>query len=278
MLCSFKNILVPVDLSTNTEVAIKKGIELADAGSTIYLVFILNNSLPDLFKRRSFRLVDYSLIDSRLLQWKSTIENCHSYISVCTWILVDDNIQLAIEKKSMELKIDLIIVAKSSHHSWFPFLNTLNPSEIVNRTGISVLTVKPGSIYQKFRNIVVPVSNEMARNKLVALDMLSRKFYFKIYLVTFRNSNKEATEALASTLLQTYYLVKRTIRFPVQYAMLDGANNASAILNYAAEVNADSLLLYPETETKMRWMNRHISDMLIPKWKVHVLTINPGPI
>ena len=45
MLNSFKNILIPVDLAENTEVAVKKGLELADHDTVIHLLHVQNESV-----------------------------------------------------------------------------------------------------------------------------------------------------------------------------------------------------------------------------------------
>ena len=45
MLNSFKNILIPVDLAGNTDVAVKKGLELADKDTIIHLLHVQNDSV-----------------------------------------------------------------------------------------------------------------------------------------------------------------------------------------------------------------------------------------
>jgi hypothetical protein len=62
----------------------------------------------------------------------------------------------------------------------------------------------------------------------------------------------------------------------VEYAALYGSNKAKAILKYAEKVNADMLLVYPEVETKIGWLNTHISDVLPPASKVQVLAVQPA--
>jgi hypothetical protein len=46
------------------------------------------------------------------------------------------------------------------------------------------------------------------------------------------------------------------------------------LMLFAEKINADVLLLDTSSETKVGWMNRHISDILEPGSKVQVLALN----
>lgn len=276
---SFRNILIPVDLSINTEIAVKKGLELADYETTIHLLHIQSYSISRFSKLRQSLTGgpeltnDSQEIKKCLDQWKSSIEDCGKHRQVRTWIMMTGSVQEGIEKKALQLNADLIIIGKNSHHSWFPFLNTVVSSELVRKTGIPVLTVKPGSFHNKMRKVVLPISTQNVREKMEIITTICRRFKVQIYLVTFFDDASEPPGFYASSLLQAYKLIKTSIGCPVDYAVLRGRNKVKAILNYAGKINADILLLYPETETKIGWMNRHISDVLPPSTKVEVLTV-----
>jgi len=79
----------------------------------------------------------------------------------------------------------------------------------------------------------------------------------------------------ASTLLELYKWIKTVVGCPVEYAVLQGRNKARAILKYAAGINADILLLYPDAETKIGWMNADIYDFLPSSTNVEILTVQP---
>lgn len=279
---SFKNILIPVDLSINTEVAVEKGLELADNGTTIHLLYVQNYTLSGLkasvqkYLSHGNYLSENKIIEQKLEQWKRKIEECTNAIEVCSWIIIEDSIQYAIEKKAQQLGVDLIIIAKSSHHSWFPFLNTVISSKMVQKTGIPVLTVKPGAINNKIKTVIVPIADETTKNKIELITTICRKFKVKIHLVIFMNNENEESDFYASSLLQVYQWLKSSVHCPVEYAVLPGHNKAKAILQYAEKINADILLVYPVSETKIGWLNRHISDVLPPESKVQVLTIQPA--
>ncbi len=275
----FKKILVPLDLSINSESAVKKALELADEGTVIYLFYVKSSAFPALagvVKRyiTEEQLLALSTIEKKLAQWKRSIEETRSDIIVDTCIVAEESIQKAIEKKAKELAVDLIIIGKNSHHSWFPFFNTVAPGKLAQKTGIGVLTVKPGAIYNKIQTIVVPVTNETVLHKREAIAAICKKFRVKVYLVIFVDNDEEVSGLSTSSfsLLELYKWVRSTHSL-AEYAVLHGNNKARAILNYAEKIGADMLLVQPEKETKISWLGVHISDALPAGSKMQVWAV-----
>jgi nucleotide-binding universal stress UspA family protein len=278
---SFKTILVPVDFSINTEVAVQKAMEIADAdGATIHLLHIHNYTQNNFkisgcqYDEKPVVWVDAQKARQLLLNVKKRITQALPLLKVQQWLLPESSVQHSIEKMAEQLKADVIVIGKKSNHSWFPFLNTIIPSELAEATGRAVLTVKPGSLHNTVRTLVVPVSNNIPKQKMDALLALSKKTRIKVHLVTFISGDHVPTNFSASALLQVYQWLKNSMHCPVEYAVLHGNNKAKAMLAYAERTNADMLLVNPTSETKIGWMNKHISDVLSPDSKVQVLTVH----
>jgi nucleotide-binding universal stress UspA family protein len=276
----FESILIPVDLSVNTELAVKKALTLSETGTVIHLLYVqtyfmpfVSASVKDYFVNAN-SVCDRIQVEQQLLQWKMSIEETKP-VQVCTWVVQASSIQNAIEKKAQQLSPSLIIIAKNSSHPWFPFLNTVTSKRLVEKTGVPVLTVKTGSFNNKIKKIVVPVSTRSVNEKMQMISALSKKFKTHVYLVTIMDDHNEPVGFYASSLMQFYNWVKTSLRCPAEYAVLKGRNKARAVLNYAKEINADMLLLYPETETKIGWFNTHISDVLPVDTKVEIITVQP---
>jgi len=284
MSISFKSILIPVDFSINTEVAIKKGLVLAERGTVIHLLHVHNYLSSGLPTRSLKYFVQknsgfyYKEAEDKLMEWKDRIEEENKNIEVIARIRFEGSIQKTIEETAKKLYPDLIIIGKNSHHSWFPFLNTVIPNKIVHHTGIAVLTVKPGAVDNDIKTVLVPISTDASRDKREAISAFCRKFRVKIYLVTFHNKGNAPSRFHSSSLLQMYQWLKTSTNCPVEYAVLHGNNKAKAILNYAEKIKADILLVHPETETKIGWPNKHISDVLPTASKVQVLTIQANTL
>ncbi len=279
---SFKNILIPVDLTLNTELAVRRAIELADQDTIIHLLHVQHPYAPGFVwgLARFFAYNDDSTdngdVNEKIDQWKWSIKDSVKNVSVCTWIVYGEPVQLAIQKKAMQIGADLIIIGKSSHHSWFPFLNTVIPSEIVKKTGIAVFTVKPGSLLSKIRIVVVPIGGDGPANKLSAIAAICRKFRIKVHLVTFMNDKNEPLDFYPSHLLRAYQLLKSSACTQVQFSVLHGKNIAEALVDYAERIGADVLLVHPQSETKIGWMNKHISDVLPRDSRIQILAVKPS--
>ncbi len=279
MTASFKNILIPVDFSINTELAVKKVIELAEPDSSVHLLHVRQEanevsifSLQQFFPQSKHILYDGE-VEYKIDEWKKSISDNSMCKKVFCRIITGSSIQQVITDEARRLSIDLVIIGKNSTHSWLPFLNTVIPSQLSREIGAAVLTLKPGSIYNKVKTMIVPISNENAINKLEIIYAICKKFPVKIHLVTFMNSNEKEEGNHASTLLRLYQSLRSSLNCHVEYAILKSNNKVKAILNYAEKFNADILLVNPETETKIGWPNKHISDVLPAGSRIQVWAV-----
>ena len=279
---SFKTILVPVDFSINTVVAVNKAVQVADAhGAVIHLVHLIQ---APLYMNLTRAISSQDAIDrtgqltaaQKLDQWKTSIEQAMPGISVVPWIVMNASIRETIEKKATEVKADLIVIGKKSSHSWFPFLNTVTPSALAYETGTAVLTVKPGAMYNDIKTIVVPVSGGVPRQKLETLSALVGKFKVKVHLVIYLEDGRRPEEEDASSLLKVYQWLQHSLNCPVEYSVLKGSNRARTLLQYAEKISADMVLVDPVSETHTGWLNTHISDWLPAHSKMQVLSVQPA--
>jgi nucleotide-binding universal stress UspA family protein len=265
---SFKNILIPVDFSLNTEVAINKTLELINQeGSDIYLLHIIK---PRHSKQEH---PDY---EKKLNQWKDTITDYYPTISVHIEIESSNSVQKAIERKATQIDADLIVIGQTSTHYLLPVLKTVLPMRLATSTNIPVLTAKPGALRNKAKTVVVPIGDEIPEIKVHALELLCRNSRLNIHLVTFVTNNDVLPEVSASSLLKVYQSLKARLHCPVEYAVIHGRNKAKAILQYAEMKNADILLVYPKKETQLSWWNQHIPDVLPADSKVQILAVQPA--
>ena len=266
---SFKTILIPVDFSINTEVAIKKALDIiGDDEATVYLLHIsLARSLSqvaDFEKQKEEQLLN---------GLKETIENGHERIIVYAKVECSDSVQETIVKAAKGWEVGLIIVGQKSTHSWFPFLNTVMPVDLAERSGIAVLTVKPGALHCKIRTLVMPVVDDVSKQKVEAVLALSKKFKLKIHLVTFAEGDRAPSEFSKLAMLRAFQWLKVTMHCTVEYSVLKGYNKAKAILDYSKKIDADILLVHTNSETKIGGFNRHISNVLPAASRMQVLTM-----
>ena len=126
----FKSILIPVDFSVNTEVAVKQAIELACTnGSTIHLLHVIrpktlwsvipvSQSIQVLVWMNNYYA---KKVMSKLQEWKYAIEESVSNCKVNTYV-TEGTVYRNIQDAAKEIKPQLIIIGKNSNHKYFSFV------------------------------------------------------------------------------------------------------------------------------------------------------------
>ncbi|GAA4730349.1 universal stress protein [Flavisolibacter ginsenosidimutans] len=263
----FQNILIPVDFSLNTEVAVCKAVELIEKEeSSICLL----HAMPHFLFRNNRKY--FTEAERKLAQWKESIEDGLPNVHV-SYRIPKGPAQKRIIEAARELRPDLIVIGKSMPHARWPFFKTLMPAAVAETTNIPVLTAKPGALHNKLKSVVVPVTERIPENKLKTLESLCARGNVKIHLVTFVDDKNVPAEFSASTLLQVYQWLKTRLHCPVEYSVIHGANKAKALLNYAQKNGADLLLVNAKTETRLQCPNVYVSDVISPTSKVQVLSV-----
>src|SRR5687768_8500309 len=184
---SFKTILVPIDFSINTDVAIAKAIELVDFDGCVHLLHVNKNS----FNKRD---KNYLHAEQLLLEWKTSIEEYLPSLTVHCWMASGKSISGCIKEKAEQINTDLIIIGKRDSHTRISFFQKVIPSKIALETGMPVLTVKPGCLHNKIKTLVVPIMEDLPEHKMETIIILSKKFNLSIHLITFIKSEREKKE------------------------------------------------------------------------------------
>jgi nucleotide-binding universal stress UspA family protein len=266
--------MIPIDFSVNTEVAIKKAIDIvADQEVDIHLFHVCKPSLSDVSFGRAGITEKEIEAEIKLKEWKESVEQYLPSAQVFYWIIPASSVQEAIIEKAQKLKSDLLVVGKKSNHYLLPMLNTVVSSVLAKKTGCAVLTVKPGSLHNRIKKVVVPVTSNDAEHKMNALSALCKKYRPKIFLVTFSEQGSDVNKSFSSAFLKIYQWIHAKMQCPVEHTILYEANKTKAVLNFSEKLDADVLLLQPEEETKMGWMGQHIYDYIPSGSKVQVLTV-----
>ncbi|WP_121355581.1 universal stress protein [Flavisolibacter nicotianae] len=267
ILKSFKTVLVPVDFSVNTEVAIAKTLALVERDTaTIHLLHVLKPS-PFYAGKAVYRERK-----RKLEEWRRSIEECAGLTVRCE-LLQGHSVQRSIRKSAESLRPDAIVIGQTAMHTGLSFARTMMPMALAQATGIPVLTVKPGALHNKTRTVVVPVTDAFPESKLQALEVLCRHGRPNIHLITLVNGKNGPSDFSAAALVHMFQWLKMRLHCPVEYAVVRGRNKAKAFLQYAEKINADVLLVHPEKETWIGWWNRHTSDVLPVGSKVQVLAV-----
>lgn len=272
MVLAFNKILIPVDFSIGTEIAVKKAIGLiGHENAEIYLMHIAKPRVGAAAKYKLWQA------EQKLDQWRSVIEETLDGIKVKTAILRGASIgKLIIESANMLLP-DLIIIGKQDKRRYWPFSRRISPDQIAKKSNCPVLTAKPGSIYNKTKIIVLPVSHFVPERKLELAILIAKKCKAQVHLLMIRETKKGVDADLSPSFLKTYHHLRQQLHHPVEYYPISGDNLARKTLQYAESVMADMILVNPETESGIHTLtgSRHISDLIAKNSKIQVLDVQP---
>jgi len=278
----FKSILIPVDFSGNTEVAVNQAIELACAdGSTIHLLHVIRpktlwSAVPAANQSMSPVRDNYyaKKVMSKLQELKYVIEGSVSYCKVNTYVL-EGTVYRNIQDAAKEIKPELIIIGKNSNHKYFSLFNSVCPNGLAKSTGYPVLTVMKNTGDTKIKIIVVPVGSFIPNRKIDLVIELAKKYRAAIHLVTIPNEI-DFGEAKGNSFLETYRILKTGLTSPIKHHILKGNNLPKAIMEYAECIGADLILVNPGSETKISNLTgKHINDALTNSSKLKILSIEP---
>ncbi len=247
----FKNILIPVDFSINTEIAVKKGIELTEEDGVIHLLHVAPLHFP-VFGRISFFnghvpvSFDRYSSEARLAQWTHAITASFPGLAVKSHVVRGGNVQREIARLAKKVGAAFIIIGKHNYHKWFNFLNTVFPNQLARSTGSAVLTLKTGSLHNRIRSIVMPVSNTGKNVPAYKLDLvvqLARKYRARVYLVMLYYDAPEGTPNRYNGVINAFRMLRGSLNNPIEYKVVSGPTLSKASMEFAYKVNADLILL-----------------------------------
>jgi nucleotide-binding universal stress UspA family protein len=268
---AFKNILLPVDFSSNTELGLKKAIDYVDADDgQIHLLHVVapNKKPVDELYSEYFRLE----------QLKQIFDHELNHVTIHRNIILGNSIQTGIIKKAEEVHPDLIIIAKNSNRKLLPLKKTIFPGSLAKKSKCAVLTVKPGSLGNKIKSIVIPIRSNMPIRKLELLVPLAWKKNITVYLVSIIDKLKgfdDFDSSLSHTLIETYRSLKGEVNCQIFHEFVQGENVARTVLRFAKSVNADILLTNPDEINISGFARLDVIDMLMRDSKLQVLTVEP---
>jgi hypothetical protein len=271
---AFKNILLPVDFTSNTELAVKKAIDFADSnGAVIHLLHIVKSKKHwnDPHVNEIFQLEQLA----KLLHF--TMQK----VRVDAQILSSHSFENAIVEKANNIHPDLIIIAKNSNKKFFSLKKKIYPGSLAKKSRCAVLTVKPGSLDNKIKSIVIPVRSNIPKRKLELLVPLVWKKNITVYLVSMLDKLKgfdDYDSSLSHTIIETFRLLKGEVNCQVFHEIVSGENVARTALRFAESVNADVLLANPDEINISTFARLDIADLLTRNSKLQVLTIEPENI
>jgi nucleotide-binding universal stress UspA family protein len=272
MAATFDKILIPVDFSVNTEIAVKKAVELVGSDETV--IHLLHVVHPAKKTKNQFRIW---VAERDLNQLKYTIQESGPHIKVRIHILLGHSIGQTIIECACMVNPNLIIIGKQNNHRRWLLSGSISPDIVAKRTNCPVLTVKPGSMDNRTRVIVLPIRDFLPERKLEWAVLLAKRFKAQVHLLAVGEESGPKDGLLSQTFLKAYHHLREKLHHPVEYSADTRHNPAKAALSYAKLIMADMILVNPQTESGVSGFTgfRHLSDLLARDSKIQVLDVQP---
>jgi nucleotide-binding universal stress UspA family protein len=275
MTSAFNKILVPVDFSVNTEIAVQKAIGLTGGGgeerTVIHLLHVIKPSKSAVGKFNNWEA------EKKMDRWKSIILESRTGVNVKTHILKGNSVEDMIIEYSGMLKPDLLIIGRQKGIRRWSFFRSVSPDAIARKSNCPVLTAKPGSILSRTRIILIPIRHFFPERKLELGILLAKKYKAQVHLLAIQGDGRLQKEDLSPIFLRAYHQLREKLHSPIEYSSVTRHNPVKATLDYAERIMADMIVVNPETESGMHGFpaGRHISDWLRRDSKIQVLDVQP---
>ena len=267
----FTKLLIPVDFTLNTEIAIKKAISLIGTDKAVlHLLHVVHPRRP----------LTALTARTQLDQLAQRTREAYPGPDIKTHVLKGSVQKMIIECANM-LTPDMIVIGKQNQrHRWAPawainlLTNTtkISPDILARKTNSPVLTAKPGSIDSRTRVIVILIRDFLPQRKLEWGILLARRYRAQVHLLAIQRDDHE--EALPQAFLKAYHQLRESLHHPIEFSAVTRHDLARATLSYAELIMADMILLNPATESGIGG-SRHISDLLRRDSKIQVLDVEP---
>jgi nucleotide-binding universal stress UspA family protein len=273
MSIAFNKILIPVDFSLNTDIAVRRAAALAGADTVMHLLHIMpaGKSAAHHFKVWT--------VEKDLEQWTGRIRSGSPGLKVKTHILYGHSVQQLIIDCAAMLSPDLILIGKQNGRRRWRFLSGVSPDVIARKSNCPVLTVKPGSVESRNKVILIPIRDFLPERKLEWAVLLAKKFKAQVHLLAIQENPEPKEWTLPQVFLRAYHHLRQNLHHPIEYSSTGRHNPARAALKYAEMIMADMILVNPETESGVSGItgSRHLSDLLGRDSKIQVLDVEETP-
>lgn len=254
----FDKIMIPIDFSLLSEIALNKAIDIAvKCNSTeIHLVTVNDSSSVGylITPETGMALSLPSINDQEILLRKKIIELGNSIsknyrIKVAGEVLPGAIVQV-INSYVSSHNIDLIVMATAKTTGFMEFIFGSDAQRITSRATCPVLTMEAHTLTGSVQKIIFPVEDFYPENKLQYAVELAQLFNAEIHLLCLSeksNSPVYNTHSIITHIVEIFE--EKKIRYKAKAAK--GKNITDAILQYSEMEAIDLILVNPGEESKL---------------------------
>ncbi|OSZ73577.1 hypothetical protein CAP36_16290 [Chitinophagaceae bacterium IBVUCB2] len=278
----FNRILVPVNFNRNTELLMKKAVQVANEfNCDLHLLYVQTpiSVIPFLYDGSvSGSLFNFSMEDSQI-KMQRLQDEYKSHLSnglLMTTEILHGSWQTIMKEVIISKHIDLVLIPKYHRKFTGALVQQININKLSQQTQCPVLTVTRRFDVTQLHNIVVPVNNFIPIKKLTMATFLARKFNGIVHLMGQKANSKAEEKLNTRCVTKSYQLLRDYTNVRVHCSAEIYSNGHADTLAYAKDVAADLIVVNPGKESMRKgWWGNWFGKYLFRESNIPVLTIAP---
>lgn len=278
---SFDKILVPMDLSPTSILALEHALYLAKAlKSEIHLLHVketttVNNLITSIFKKDPKDGVkDIATIESAFKDYISDYKSKYN-IDVHMKIL-EGTVYIQVLNYAKEISAGLICMGTHGSKGVENFIGGSNTFRVVNQAKCPVLSIHAESGNKGIKDIILPLdSSRDTREKVDDAIFIAQKFNSTIHVVGVSTSHDEVILNRLRVITKQVEEYIQQDKIQTTLGFKTGKNLAQLTLEYAKEKNADLIIIMTEQESGSGFLAGPYSQQMINESNVPILSVRP---
>ncbi len=240
-----KRILVPIDFSENSFNALDYGIEIANKlNGDLRIVHVKTKRTTQKYMQKNMD----TLISEDLGGWlKEIVVRSKKKYNVpggnIDYKIREGNVFKEVSNQAKYDDTTLIVMGTHGASGFEDKYIGSNAYRLVSASPVPVLAIRPERVWRGINKIVLPIGNrKTSRQKVPAIVGLASLFDAKIYVVGVKEKGYSLMNSRVSVFVrQTTKFIEKNTELRVESKVLTEGDRATALLNYANEIDADML-------------------------------------
>ncbi len=252
-----KKILVPVDFSPISELAVIKAISLSEIlQSELHLIHIISFN-PDHFavlpeyqrELPAIREIE-SAVEDKLKELKDFIKK-DSGLEASTYYVTGD-VHHEIINYTEQNDIDLIIMGTHGASGYKELFIGSNSQKVVTLSPVPVITLKNVNDDKEFKDILIPIDNSLlSREKIKIAVVLAKVFDSNIHILGLPSSESKTDHHKIEIKCKSLEKILNDEGISHKLTYRNGTSLAKLAMEYADEINCDLIIINTGQESEI---------------------------
>jgi len=277
----FNKILVPVDFSAKSKMAVEKACDIAKQyDCNIHLLHVVAISpFAAIVMTEGPMAIPYANIENKdviEVEFKkliNTVKLLYGNTVKVEYSILQGTWDEAIIDFTNQNNYDLVLVGQKESLLKKRRM-IINPDKIAAKANIPVITIPSNKRITKLYTIVIPITDFLPVRKLMYGVYIANGFDTTIKLLGIENNNSH--EKVQHYLQKAAGLIKDNSTIKVNTQTIQSDNVAAAVNQFTRQQPADLVIINPQTQTKMPGFFSSLFGNIIQKYSAPpILTVNP---